>query len=360
MTARATIFRSITEAAQGSAALVERNMRLQIPVSFYRSKHENRDIGINRELSWAALGASLQSMYETPFERKEDAPLFSPTVYSGTRCKANATTCGALALDSDGGVLLDPIVALLIDDGLEAIAYTSASNKAGERWRIVLPLLDIVSAEKQACAVKALRDYIAAALGVIPKINGVGDWDVDRTKLNPWSLFYTPGQYACAGFNEFHHVLGDVLSGEEWLEAYPQPEPVAPAVIPIVTDLSRNPEVWDIERHSGHILSAWRGVTSNRHYELSRYAVKIGMSAINRGYDLTVEDLHDILRQMHRDNTPSSEYTDKELLHLAEESLRKAIYNIGDMPAFKKKALAEAARQAEWERIGREIRGEFY
>jgi hypothetical protein len=49
-----------------------------------------------------------------------------------------------------GGLLFDDIAELLQD--IECFLYTTASNATGERWRLVVPLTDIVEYESHKAA----------------------------------------------------------------------------------------------------------------------------------------------------------------------------------------------------------------
>jgi hypothetical protein len=70
----------------------------------------------------------------------------------------------------------------------------------------------------------------------------------------------------------------------------------------------------DVEWKYDHIMDGYRRLSSNRHYELSRLAVSLAMSALNAGYDITHYELQNLLAQAQRDNPPNSLYTPKELV----------------------------------------------
>jgi hypothetical protein len=119
---------------------------------------------------------------------------------------------------------------------------------------------------------------------------------------------------------------------------------------PPLTNLSRNVE-WKYD----HIMDGYRSLSHGRHHALSILAVSLAMSALNAGYNIETSELHDLLAQAQRDNPPSSRYNEKELAHLAETSIPIAQARVGDDPAYKKKAEAEARWEAEEARIRREI-----
>lgn len=203
---------------------IKKQMSTKVYATFFHDIYDRQGIeAINAEMTWGAFGGMLEMAAREPLVSKIDAKLFSPIAYNGTRCRQNAAQCGMLVLDSDDGLLISQVVELLQGDGIESIAYTSASNRAGERFRVITPLREPVDADTQIGAVKAFKDYIAVSLNVETG-EREGQWKVDKGKLNPYSLFYLPARYESAGENEFHHISGDILSADGWLEAYPQEE----------------------------------------------------------------------------------------------------------------------------------------
>jgi hypothetical protein len=127
--------------------------------------------------------------------------------------------------------------------------------------------------------------------------------------------------------------------------------PAAPPVPRIVKpDAS-----WDVERDAAHIVAEYLGLTSDRHYKLYGYAVKIAMSALNTGYDLRENELQDIVRRLQAQNPSGSPYKQRELARLAREGLANAASHVGDDPAYKKKAAAAAYWDSEIERMRRDI-----
>ena len=117
-----------------------------------------------------------------------------------------------------------------------------------------------------------------------------------------------------------------------------------------------NPDAeWDVERDAAHIVSEYLGLSSDRHYKLYGYAVKIAMSALNAGYDIRESELRDIVRRLQDQNPSGSLYREPELARLAREGLANAVSNVGNDPAYKKKAAADAYWDSEMERIRRDI-----
>lgn len=203
------------------------NWALPVPFSFFDTIFDTMHNGTNEIMDWGQFGLRMQ--YSSTLEKynKDSHILFSPTVYQGSRCADNATDCGLLVLDSDGGLLLERMLKLLQQSHLESLAYTSARNQHGERWRLVVPMLQLVRPDKQKKAVRALKDYICDELGVTVG-KAEGQWDLDTGKLNPYSLFYLPAIYKSAGMNLFHYNPGDVVSADAWIDLYPQQPVIDP------------------------------------------------------------------------------------------------------------------------------------
>jgi len=111
----------------------------------------------------------------------------------------------------------------------------------------------------------------------------------------------------------------------------------------------------DVEWHYDHILDEYRSLSSGRHHALSELAVSLAMSAINAGYDVGEDDLGDILARAQADNPPHGLYSAKELIYLAGTAIPIAQQRVGDDPAWKKKAEAQAYWDAEDARIRREM-----
>src|SRR5262249_26705242 len=116
----------------------------EIPISLFKSVFDTGRNGfyqdINQGLSWSEFSSLLRAYSNGKFKTKKAAPLFSPTVFNlvprgdsgGYRNLLNATTAGMAAIDADGGLLFDDAVARLSEYGIEAVCYSTASNKAGD------------------------------------------------------------------------------------------------------------------------------------------------------------------------------------------------------------------------------------
>jgi hypothetical protein len=214
---------------------IDYKINLPIPLSLFRSKYDNGydggqpNFGFNNVMPYGNV-LRLLYMYATEeeFPSKASAPLFCPTVFDGSRAMLNATVSGMLVLDSDGMIQLGDVVQMFRSDGLEAIIYSSASNQNGDRMRIAVPLTETIDAVTYIKAVLALTDYVGTLNPKWKAPNG----GLDRSKLNPWSMFYVPGQYKCVGDNQFHYVEGMIGSAKDWIETYPQPVEPLPAPRP--------------------------------------------------------------------------------------------------------------------------------
>jgi hypothetical protein len=182
---------------------------LLIPISFFEKLRDNGSKGffadINRPVTWRELCDMLESFAEIPFKHKADAPLFSPTVFSGTRNVENSTVSAAVVIDADQGFDIRSAEHFLINKKIEAILYTMASNTDGSRFRVVVPLLAQVDPETHKAVVKAVCAFLKPG------------WKPDTSKANCYSLFYVPGKYAGAK-NEFVHIEGAIFPAEAWLQ----------------------------------------------------------------------------------------------------------------------------------------------
>lgn len=202
------------------------NDDLRVTAQFFSSTRNNLPMEFAPRMTWGVFRKLLEEESHEAKTQKADGILFAPTIFNGTGTRAalNAGECGMLVIDSDGGLPISEVLKILREDGIESVLYTSASNRADERFRIITPLAQLMDASTQKKAVKAFADYIASRVGMTIG-NDEGQWDVDRGKLNPYSLFYVPGQYECAGSNQYHHIPGEAFTAEQWVEAFPQAEP---------------------------------------------------------------------------------------------------------------------------------------
>jgi hypothetical protein len=91
---------------------------LPVPISFFDDVRDNGGKGfladVNHMVAWRELCDTLKRFAEIPFKNKADAPLFSPTVFSGTRCEENATVSALVVIDADKGFDIRSAERLLI------------------------------------------------------------------------------------------------------------------------------------------------------------------------------------------------------------------------------------------------------
>jgi len=253
----------------------------------------------------------LRSYAHKPFQNKEAAPLFSPTIYDGKRSKANATTTGAIIIDADDGLLFDEALASITAIGLEAVLYTTASNKIGDRFRIVIPL-----------TTQTDPDTYKRVLVAICRVISGRDWKGDAGKIGPYNLFYVPGIYRDAE-NRFETVSGIILSAEDWLELGtvdpegPQPTQPPGNTKPIDTTWTT---LADCPFVRGAWLDEYRNLGPGQWYVgLYRFMVHVAMSARVQGYALAPGQVADLAREL--DRLDGGWYPDRDLEGEAENAL---------------------------------------
>jgi hypothetical protein len=287
----------------------------KIPISFFKSKTatgKNRKTGkpdfFNESINWSGFVGLLRGYSKVEYAGKESAPLYSPTIYQlrdgqvdrngkpylGYRCEANATVSALAPLDmDDNGMLYEQGVQWLSANGLEGVVYTTASNIAGEHFRIVIPLAEPVDIPTQKRTIRA----IVRELG----------YDPDRSKTNPYSMFYVAGNYKGAD-NKFAHIEGRVRSAAEWCERNPEPE-IEQTIEQYrsKSDLKLDPKAkWSFDTHCQDRLAEYRGLSSDRYPGLCGLGISMAMSARTFGYALSRGELAGFLDQEQAGNPPSS------------------------------------------------------
>jgi hypothetical protein len=319
---------------------------------------ENARFTLNQMMTWGDLKTMLRFSAAKKYDSKASAGLFAPTIFTtrlwfdspvkparGFRGEKNATSSAALFIDADNKdpnvppLLYDEAVARLRQEGVEAVFYTTASNVAGEHFRIVVPLRAVVNAITHRQAVEAVCRCLKTG------------WASDPTKNTCYSLFYFPGIYPGA-VNQFTELHGSARTAQEWIDLYKPSGPVTVSEPKPPRDksleLNREGE-WYPEKYPS--VSKYRSRGHDRHRGLFGMMTSVAMSTINDGYDLSDYELADFAGQEQDRNSPSSKYTQVELLQSARKALDNAQSRVTD-PVFEKKAEAEAA---EWERIRAEI-----
>jgi hypothetical protein len=310
---------------------------------------------LNEPIGWEEFVAILEAYSQVSFLSKDDAPLYAPTTYQiaerfkpsgepykGYRVEANATTSAMVVLDFDESPLRFAVARTWFEQQeLEAVLYTTASNRTGDRFRIVVPLSDAVDIPTQKRTVRA----VVRALG----------YDPDSTKMNPYSLFYVPGLYKGAD-NHFAHRTGEVRSALDWCTKYAEPaqgdrarKPSGPAGKPQVeaaikqyasiTDLKLSRDArWSFETHCQDRLGQYRSASRERRKGLYALGLSMAMSARNFGYDLSPGELAGFLDAEQRANPPTlakNRYSLEKLNEVAQEVLDKAALYVSD-PIFQK------------------------
>ena len=203
---------------------------VQVPISFFEHVRDNGEQGfcddINRLIGWSEFAELLTAYSRERYQRKEDAPLLSPTVFNGIRARENATITALIALDveplatNSEQLTFDEAKTFLQEQGLEGIVYTTASNTDGSRFRVVIPIAVPTDPQTHKRVIMAL----SKAIKPDPHVR----WSPDPGKCNCYSLFYVPGTYqqACVdkerklyqpARNDFHHNSGVVHDAATWL-----------------------------------------------------------------------------------------------------------------------------------------------
>src|SRR6516225_1898920 len=125
-----------------------------LPVAYFNHVKDNEPQ--NQTTTWEEFRDLLAVEAKRELVAKEDARLFSPTIYEGKRRKANATTSAMIAIDADEGLMFEDCYNALVELGLEAILHTTASNRLGDRFRVAIPLSEPVAPETYKRVVLAI------------------------------------------------------------------------------------------------------------------------------------------------------------------------------------------------------------
>jgi hypothetical protein len=279
---------------------------LPIPISFFDGVRDNGGkgflSGVNHPVIWRELCVTLERFGEIPFKRKADAPLFSPTVFSGTRCEENATVSALVVIDADKGFDIRSAERFLIKKNIEAILYTTASNTDGSRFRIIVPLFNAVDPDTHKEVVKAVCTFLKPG------------WKPDTSKSNCYSLFYVPGSYAGAK-NEFVHIEGTIFPAEAWLQLGGQvpsdggkvaEQTLSNGHDPVLADLKARPT--STKRNSSfdcpYIDQEWvreyLGLTDDFYNGLYQFMCRVAFSALRQGIELSPTQLADLARDVER------------------------------------------------------------
>jgi hypothetical protein len=281
----------------------------KLPVAHF--DHVKDNVPKNATTTWREFRDFLKAEADRQLARKEDARLFSPTIYEGKRCKANATTSAMIVIDADESLMFDICYNAAVELGVEAILYTTASNRLGDRFRIVIPLTGPVDPETYKQVSRA-----------ICRVLGGPEWKPDIGKIGPYNLFYLPGTYAEAD-NRFEALSGVILSARDWLELSPaedpsseqdQPSAKAKTVEATWTTLTECPFV------RGEWVDEYLSLGHGQWYRgLYTFMVRAAMSAGAQGFGLTAAQLADLAREL--DCLDGRHYPDRDLDREAENAL---------------------------------------
>ena len=140
-----------------------------IPVSFFQNV-KCRVPECAETLTWHEFKQLLQHYAQIEYHAKHEAPLLSPTIFKGSRAKENATEAGVVVIDADDGLSFDEALAALQARGLAAVLYTTARNRVGDRFRIVVPLAARVDPEtykRVLIAIKPMLGWTSPRLDVL-------------------------------------------------------------------------------------------------------------------------------------------------------------------------------------------------
>jgi hypothetical protein len=290
---------------------------------------------INGTILWRDFHDLLAAYSNMRFRGKQFAPLFAPTEFKliprgrsgGYRKAENATMAGMAVIDADGGLGFDEVVRLLTEYDLEAVIYTTASNRHDDRFRVVIPFAEPTNVETQKHGVEAICHFLSPG------------WRPDTSKNNCYSLFYMPGIYPDAN-NRFVHLAGSILPVDGWIEAVGQdPEPIPDPVALDRQLVARDPtEIkWYSIRNCPFVQQDWiddyLGLADGSYNGLYRFMVRVAAGAEARRIALSASELADLARDLElmsgRQHKTWSLAT-RDLEEEAEHALRYAAGHLSD------------------------------
>jgi hypothetical protein len=293
----------------------------QLPIAYFDNVKDNTPK--NQTTTWEQFQNLLVAEASRELARKEDANLYSPTVFEGKRCRANATISAMIVIDADEGLMFDNCYNALVELGLEAILYTTASNRLGDRFRIVIPLSEHVDPETY----KQVSQTICRVLGG-------PEWKPDIGKIGPYNLFYLPGTYAEAN-NRFEAISGVVLSAGDWLELSPSEDQISKQAQPAVKAKPVE-ETWTTLAECPFVRGDWvdeyLSLGPGQWYRgLYKFMVRVAMSARAQGFGLTANQLGELAQEL--DRLDGGHYQDRDLDREAENALAFARTRTKPCPA---------------------------
>jgi hypothetical protein len=262
-----------------------------VPFSMFFSKFDNGlnpdtflpepYLDLNRVITWSEVVALLGAYAEQEFATKLDAPLFVPTCFTYKRSEDYATRSSLIVLDVDDDEVAvdqrlhwDDAVERLSARSAEVILCTSASNRDGYRFRVVIPISETLTPEQHKRVVIAVCETLRPG------------WRPDPSKMNCYSMFYVPGLYAGAD-NRYVHLEGEVHPPAHWCPDVYEPLPEPPPRVDVA--LSRDAS-WGFE-YVAEQTDAYLATPHDRHNAIMGLMTSAAMSARNWGYDLSVGEL---------------------------------------------------------------------
>lgn len=305
--------------------------------SIYNSTAEMADT-----LSWDEVREFLEDCTNVLLQSKKDARLFNGVNYKGgLRRQENATESGMMVLDIDSDLSIDEAIEIIKDQDIESILYTSASHSPNgtHKFRIVLPLLEMIPASLCPRVWDSLDELFRSTC--------------DRSKRGEHSIFYLPADYQGVE-NEFHHFKGTIRSAEDWMDACPTTDPLAPAKAKQLTKLEKYRQHVEIQKmRLNNSLDSddinWNSVTENpfvtenavdsylnntaNQWYHPRFAFMMSVAAVAnlKGYSISAYEIVEVFNCL--DMLDGSHYADQKsqraLLKDAENAIVKAGCGMG-------------------------------
>jgi hypothetical protein len=299
-----------------------------IPFTFFASIKDIRGTEPGYA-TWPELVEDFLDQSREPYKKKEDAPLFTSAVFEPRhRLKRNVKHAGMVVLDVDGSrnpevATLGDVDAVFHEAGFAGLVYTTASHAPERhRFRILIPLLSVVSAETYTRAFWVMDTLFGST--------------ADITKFGAESLFYLPGDYAGVP-NELRVYQGDILSGDTWAEFSPEPvkkerparKSQARAEVEVqVPRAQGGPEreadwssLWSCPLVTSSMIDDYRYLrkSDNYHNGLYKFLVAVAGNADRRRYRLTADELERLAREL--DKFDGGYYPNRDLLREAENAI---------------------------------------
>ena len=278
--------------------IIDANLIYSFGITYFRSLQANQGLAQDHG-NRSGFCDDLASYAAEPYATKHDAPLMSPAIFKdgGKRCNADVMSACCLFGDVDGEAKFDDLAAKLDDLGLAALLYTTASNRIGDRFRIIVPLSSAVDEPTYRQTWYSFNKALGNAM--------------DTSKQGAASIFYLPGQYQGAD-NRFQILHGAIWSSDERQQRYPKPVPTPPATIHVgdrpghssaSSCKSSRRFTWTGLADCPFVKSDWvdeyLSLIKGQHYVgLYRFMCRIAKSAARKNYPLSAGELESLARQL--------------------------------------------------------------